>query len=849
MKVGKWLIGMMALAIVSALFFLPATAKAAVVDSGTCGENATYTLDDQGVLTVSGTGPMDNWPGLHQPWYGQNIKAVVIEEGITAVGEEAFARFSALSSVKLASTVTSIGDGAFFACTALKKVQFPDGVEYLGENAFGCCTGLQDIVVPDSVKSMYSAFSRCSGLERMTIPWVGEFFGALFGQFEAEGMVYTPHTYTYDGESFTVGMYVPAGLKTVTVTGGEIGVKSFGNCKNLETILLGENVTGIRENAFYNCGVKEILIACPVTIMENIFHTVTADVYTVYAMYSSTFGGDITWHNFAARGRAVHPDTRRVYAPGEALEISYLCNTYTKDGRTFMIPAGSPLKLGAYDNSTPGAKTVKVYYEDKKYMTFEYVVADLAGLALETDATATFDGTLGQVAARVTCYGYALTPEVDYTLSYENNTAVTDSAIVRATGRGAYEGWSATAAFSVLKGDLSEATVTCSDCTYRGYPVTPTVSVHCNGVTLKKDEDYILVCRDNIAVGTGTVQVLGIGNYKGFATGTFTIKKASSGSSGGSLSYSTGTSTSTTGAVNVDFGEDIFSGYELYKNGVKVSSGSDRFGKYLYVNVGSYGTGTYTLRVYVQGYTYIVQGGQYVAKPSGTKSWKSFTVTVTSGSSTPSAPSVPTELTALQPVEVNFHTWKLEVDYMPYRANIYPLVWESSDPAVASVDNGILQLHKAGKTTVTATYNGLTAIWKLDIPAVDISKASKVYYDATAQTVKVVCENELLTDADYTFTVIRGEECDELVITGIGLFGESITKRYVSGTDEPYCMGDLNEDLVVNTDDVVALLLHVSMPDVFPVTAPADFTHDGLVNTDDVVALLLHVSMPDVFPL
>lgn len=61
--------------------------------------------------------------------------------------------------------------------------------------------------------------------------------------------------------------------------------------------------------------------------------------------------------------------------------------------------------------------------------------------------------------------------------------------------------------------------------------------------------------------------------------------------------------------------------------------------------------------------------------------------------------------------------------------------------------------------------------------------------------------------------------------------------------------GDIDGNGEVTTDDVVALLLHVSMPDLFPVGVPADFTGDSVVTTDDVIQLLLHVSMPDIFPL
>ena len=64
-----------------------------------------------------------------------------------------------------------------------------------------------------------------------------------------------------------------------------------------------------------------------------------------------------------------------------------------------------------------------------------------------------------------------------------------------------------------------------------------------------------------------------------------------------------------------------------------------------------------------------------------------------------------------------------------------------------------------------------------------------------------------------------------------------------------YIPGDIDGNFVVNRDDVVQLLLHVSMPDAFPIAVPADYTGDGNISREDVVQLLLHVSMPDAFPL
>lgn len=61
--------------------------------------------------------------------------------------------------------------------------------------------------------------------------------------------------------------------------------------------------------------------------------------------------------------------------------------------------------------------------------------------------------------------------------------------------------------------------------------------------------------------------------------------------------------------------------------------------------------------------------------------------------------------------------------------------------------------------------------------------------------------------------------------------------------------GDLDGNGEVNTDDVFKLLLHISLPDIFPVSTNVDFTGDGLITTDDVFRLLLHISLPDIFPL
>ncbi len=104
-------------------------------ESGTCGDNLTWTLDDNGVLTISGTGAMYDYD-MTVPWTRNNVKSIVIEEGVTHVGAHTCWACSYLTSVTIASSVTSIGDSAFAYCTNLSSVTFKGDAPTMGSNVF-----------------------------------------------------------------------------------------------------------------------------------------------------------------------------------------------------------------------------------------------------------------------------------------------------------------------------------------------------------------------------------------------------------------------------------------------------------------------------------------------------------------------------------------------------------------------------------------------------------------------------------------------------------------------------------------------------------------------------------------
>ena len=143
------------------------TVSAAEVASGTCGDNATWSLDDTGTLTISGTGDMDDidW-GVHRG----EITSVEIEDGVTSIGDSAFMGCRSLTSVKIPSSVTTIGNDAFNGCTGLTSVEIPDSVTSIGDCAFCLCT-LTSVEIPNSVTSIGDyAFDQCRDLTSIVIP-------------------------------------------------------------------------------------------------------------------------------------------------------------------------------------------------------------------------------------------------------------------------------------------------------------------------------------------------------------------------------------------------------------------------------------------------------------------------------------------------------------------------------------------------------------------------------------------------------------------------------------------------------------------------------------------------------
>lgn len=163
------------LALLLCLGCLPLQARAETIASGTCGESLIWELSDQGVLTISGTGPMDNFSDYSNPvpWkeHMDAITALVIKPGITYIGANSFKYHKNLKTVDLPTGMSEIGAAAFSHCESLETIVIPDGVTKVGNDLFHSCTKLKMVVLPQGLRWISSfMFYYCIELSVVVIP-------------------------------------------------------------------------------------------------------------------------------------------------------------------------------------------------------------------------------------------------------------------------------------------------------------------------------------------------------------------------------------------------------------------------------------------------------------------------------------------------------------------------------------------------------------------------------------------------------------------------------------------------------------------------------------------------------
>ena len=233
------------------------------VFTGKCGDNLTWKIDNNEVLTISGTGRIPDYNDPSSggnntaPWYGYayQIKKVVLGSGVQNIGNNAFAGCYGMTDITIPDGVTSIGDSAFDWCSALTEISIPGTVSSIGDSAFDWCSALTEISIPGTVSSIGdSVFSGCSALTEISIPdTVSSIGDSAFSRCSALTEISIPSTVS------SIGSYAFSGcaLREVEIPQGitSIQTRTFQYCTQLTKITIPDSVTSVEICAFDNCPV------------------------------------------------------------------------------------------------------------------------------------------------------------------------------------------------------------------------------------------------------------------------------------------------------------------------------------------------------------------------------------------------------------------------------------------------------------------------------------------------------------------------------------------------------------------------------------------------------------------
>ena len=267
--------------------------------SGTCGANLIWKLEGD-TLTISGTGEMSNYSYEEEdsPGYYENrksIKQVIIESGVTSIGDGSFLGCTNLEMVEIPDSVAKIGYDAFGYCTSLTSINIPESVREIGAAVFRSCTMLTTVMLPSSLKSIpngcfenctsliniqipervteigYRAFSHCTSLKSLNIPdRVTTINSGAFQYCTSLENINLPEgIFIIDEAVFSHC----SNLKSITIPNKvyDIYRSSFEECSSLSEVIIPESVRRIMDRAFAHCTALKKVSLSNTEIWESAF--------------------------------------------------------------------------------------------------------------------------------------------------------------------------------------------------------------------------------------------------------------------------------------------------------------------------------------------------------------------------------------------------------------------------------------------------------------------------------------------------------------------------------------------------------------------------------------------------
>ena len=227
------------------------------------GTDKTLTIRKNPYIASNSDFRMADYSSFETRWSGEryNIKTVVIEDGVTTIGDNAFFDFTNLTSVTIPDGVESIRLNAFNGCSSLTSVTIPASVTFIDDDAFRGCSSVASYTLLDGNTAYTSdgrALFNLDGTMLIVYPAANN-----ATSYTIPSSVTTVYDYAFYGSSHLTSVTIPNSVTT-------IGQFAFEQCSGLTSVTIPNNVTVIKLHTFYGCsGLTSVTIPNSVTIIDN----------------------------------------------------------------------------------------------------------------------------------------------------------------------------------------------------------------------------------------------------------------------------------------------------------------------------------------------------------------------------------------------------------------------------------------------------------------------------------------------------------------------------------------------------------------------------------------------------
>ena len=389
--------------------------------------NISWELID-GVLTISGTGVCG---GFRQR---SDITKVIINEGITEIGNSGFENCKNIKEVYFPESLTGIHKYAFRDCEKLEKADLPRNLKYVGVCAFKFCLSLKKIEIPKSMKDIHqAAFGACSSASGKLIipsgctvhPYAFNYCESLTELYFEDGFTIPEsiNTYTYFSHCESVkSIYIPGSVKQIpreyfsscysldnlTLSEGIESISGFSGCKSLRSVTLPKSVKVLERDAFYECEkLKSVKIQSKIEMIEA--------------------GAFLNCPSLKSLKFPYGVERVDEFYPQKPLGYMWF---YRDDNNTYASVKGFKIY----------GKKCKALTDYCKENGFKFIdMYDVKNATVSGLSSKAYTGKAIKPDVTVKLAGTTLKKDTDYTVKYSNNTKV-GTAKVTLTGKGKYKG-------------------------------------------------------------------------------------------------------------------------------------------------------------------------------------------------------------------------------------------------------------------------------------------------------------------------------------------------------------------------------------------------------------------------